>query len=425
AILSGTVAGTPALAIPVVTITAADGVTLNNRLAAGPVTMTWTSQVASFPDPTGGLISSFSSYGLSPDLALKPDIGAPGGFVFSTYPMAYGGYATLSGTSMASPHVAGAVALFLQAHPHTPAQAIRSILQNSAVPAPWFGNPGLGFLDVVHRQGAGLLRIDSAILATTKIDPGKLSLGEGAAGPAVRTLTITNSGDTDVTYDLRNRPALTTGPNTFTVAFFNAPASVSFSAPSITVPSGGQASVDVTITPPTSDNRYLYGGYIEVAPQGGGQVVRVPYAGFTGDYQSIQVMTPTPNGFPWLAKLVGTPPRLVKQTSGESYTLQGNDVPYLLLHLDHESRLLRLSVQDSNGKDWHRADQEDYLPRNSAATSFFAFTWDGTTSAGNKSYTVPNGQYTVTIAVVKALGDENNPSDVETWTSPLFTIARP
>jgi len=38
---------------------------------------------------------------------------------------------------------------------------------------------------------------------------------------------------------------------------------------------------------------------------------------------------------------------------------------------------------------------------------------------------VPNGQYTITITVVKALGDENNPSDVETWTSPLFTIARP
>jgi minor extracellular serine protease Vpr len=421
--ISVTVAGTPPLAIPVVTITAADGVTLDNRLAAGPVTMTWTNQMFSFPDPTAGLISSFSSYGLSPDLAIKPDIGAPGGFVFSTWPMAYGGYATFSGTSMASPHVAGAVALLLQAHPHTPAQAIRSILQNSAVPAPWSGNPSLGFLDVVHRQGAGMLRIDRAILATTNVDPGKLSLGEGAAGPAVRTLSISNQGDTDVTYDLRHAPALTTGPNTFTVQFLNAPALVTFSAPSVTVPSGGQATVDVIVTPPTTSNRYLYGGYIEFAPEAGGQVVRVPYAGFTGDYQSIQVMTPTPNQFPWLARLVGT--SLRKQTSGASYTLQGSDVPYLLMHLDHESRLLRLSVQDSNGKDWHRAEQIDYMPRNSAATSFFAFIWDGTTSAGKKSYTVPNGQYTVTITVVKALGDESNPSDVETWTSPLFTIARP
>ena len=149
----------------------------------------------------------------------------------------------------------------------------------------------------------------------------------------------------------------------------------------------------------------------------------MPYAGFTGDYQSIQVMTPTTAQLPALAKLVGT--SLIRQTAGASYTLQGNDLPYILLHLDHESRLLRMTVQDSNGKDWHRADQEEYLPRNSAANSFFFFIFDGTTSAGKKSYTVPNGQYTVTITVVKALGDESNPSDVETRTSPVFTIARP
>ena len=52
-------------------------------------------------------------------------------------------------------------------------------------------------------------------------------------------------------------------------------------------------------------------------------------------------------------------------------------------------------------------------------------TWDGTTAAGQKSYTVPNGQYRVTFTVLKALGDESNPSDVETWTSPIVTIARP
>jgi hypothetical protein len=419
-LFSASVAGTPSLAIPVVTITAADGVTLNNRLAAGPVTMTWTSQIASFPNPTGGLVSSFSSLGLSPDLAIKPDIGAPGGAIFSTYPMALGGYATLSGTSMASPHVAGAVALLLQARPHTPANAICSILQNNATPAVFSTTP---FIDLVHRQGAGLLRIDRAILATTSIDPGKLSLGEGAAGPAVRTLTIRNEGDTDVTYDLRHLPALVSGPNTFTISLIVAPASVSFSAPSVTVPSGGQATVDVTVTPPTSDNRYLYGGYIEVAPQGGGQVVRVPYAGFTGDYQSIQVLTPTANQFPWLAKVVGG--SLIKQPNGAAYTLQGNDIPLFLFHLDHESRLLRLTVEATSGKDWHRALQLDYLPRNSAATSFFGLTWDGTTSAGPKSYVVPNGQYRVTMTLVKALGDENNPSDVETWTSPVFTIARP
>ncbi len=94
------------------------------------------------------------------------------------------GWSCGSGTSMASPHVAGAVSLLLQAKPNTPSQAVRGILQNSADPKVWSGNPGSGYLDLVHRQGAGMLDIDDAILATTKIEPGKLSIGEGEAGPS-------------------------------------------------------------------------------------------------------------------------------------------------------------------------------------------------------------------------------------------------
>jgi subtilisin family serine protease len=420
--LNATVAGTPAITIPVVTITAADGVEINNRMNSAAVTMTWTDQLQSFPNSTGGLISSFSSYGVSPDLALKPDVGAPGGLVFSTLPVAQGGYGTLSGTSMSSPHVAGAAALLLQAHPHVPSQAVRSILQNSAEPHLGWGNPGLGFLDNVHRQGAGMLRIDRAILNPLRVDPGKLSLGESESGPATRTLTISNGGDTDLTVTLSHVPALATGPNTFTPAFIGSFATVTFSAPSLSVPAGGTATVDATITAPaTAPERSLYGGYLVVT--GGAWTSRVPYAGFKGDYQSIPVLTPTPNNFPWLAKIVGG--NLVNQPGGASFTLQNGDVPIFLFHLDHQSQLLRLEVQDTRGRDWHRAFEERFMPRNSTATSVFGLTWDGRTTAGNKSYTVPNGQYRIVMTVLKALGDENNPAHTETWTSPVITIARP
>ncbi|KAI7893941.1 peptidase S8/S53 domain-containing protein, partial [Mucor mucedo] len=53
-------------------------------------------QDLSFPIPTAGSISSFSSWGLGPDLSLKPDISAPGGQIYSTYPVDLGRYATLS-----------------------------------------------------------------------------------------------------------------------------------------------------------------------------------------------------------------------------------------------------------------------------------------------------------------------------------------
>ena len=438
-----TVAGTPAITIPVVAITAVQGVALHNLIAAGPTTLTWTADYVSWPFGTGGLISGFSSFGLTAELVLKPNISAPGGGILSTYPLELGGTATLSGTSMSSPHVAGGVALVLEARPHTPSNAMLGRLQNSADPRNWSGNPALGFLDYAHRQGAGMLDIMGTIQATTVVEPSQLSLGESEFGPVTRTLMISNEGSSPVTYDVTHVPALATGPNTQTGASYNitgtfsAPAAVAFSAPSVTVPPGGSASVDVTIAPDeTLPDRSIYGGYIVLTPQGGGAVYRVPFAGFKGDYQSTQVLTPTASGFPWLAKLLPcTPPTpglcYFSQPAGASYTLSGSDIPYFLMHLDHLSRRIRLEAFDAKtGKAWHRVSDDEYVTRNSAPGSFFAFTWNGTTFTGkgknaSQWYQVPNGRYIVKVSVLKALGDENNPAHWETWTSAVITIARP
>jgi minor extracellular serine protease Vpr len=105
--------------------------------------------------------------------------------------------------------------------------------------------------------------------------------------------------------------------------------------------------------------------------------------------------------------------------------MQDGDIPYFLVHLDHQSRLFRVEIFDAIGKAWHRAYNEEYLPRNSGATSFFAFPFDGTTVGGKKRCTVPDGEYYAKISVLKALGDETNPAHWETWTSPPFVIDRP
>lgn len=420
---SPTVAGTPAIQIPVVAISDMDGALLNNRLDNGTVSLTWTIEVVTSLNPTGGLISSFSSYGLSPDLILKPDIGAPGGLIKSTYPLEKGSYATISGTSMSAPHVAGTVALLLEAHPKTPSQAVRSILQNTAEPKNWRGNPGLGFLDQVHRQGAGMVQIDKAILATTRVEPGKLSLGESENGPVTRTITISNNGSSDTIYSLSHTAALSTNANTFSPGATTGFANVSFSATSITVPAGGTATVDVTVTAnPGLADRSQYGGYIVI--MGDDQTYRVPYAGFKGDYQSIVAMSPGTSGFPWLAKQSGT--SYSKQVNGTSFSMTDNDIPYFLIHLDHHVSRLRLEVRDAiTGKSWHRALDTTYFGRNSTANGFFALAFDGVTFAGNKTYEVPNGQYVMVVSVLKALGDENNPDHWENWTSPEFSVERP
>lgn len=419
--LSLTVFGTPAITIPVVGTTRAFGELINGRLDVGPVDLTWTGAVGSFTN-VAALVSGFSAYGMSPDLQLKPDIGAPGGRIYSTYPLEIGGHTTLSGTSMASPHVAGAAALLLQAAPNTPSQAVAATLQNSAIPKTWSRSPGLGLLEMVHRQGAGMLRIDDAVTAATRIVPGKLSLGESEAGPASQVVTLRNTGSTPVTYTFSSTNAVSTGAGTFNLSYFLGTATAVFATPSVTLLPGAVATVGVTITAPAEPAGGHYGGYLEFTPDDGSATLRVPFAGLIGDYQSKKVLVPTAD--PWLAKLVGN--SYFPQTSGASYTMAGNDVPFFLIHFDHQARLVRMDVTDAvSGKSWHRALETQYFGRNSTPFGFFAFSWDGSTTAGNKLYVVPNGQYVVKLSVLKALGDAANPAHWETWSSPVVTIARP
>ncbi len=437
---------TAPVTIPVVFVDNTEGALIDGRLAAGPVSMTWSSALGNFTNATGGLISSFSSFGLAPDLTFKPDVGAPGGYIRSTYPLELGGYATLSGTSMATPHTAGAVALVLEGrrdreHGHgwghgwnhdwrdgdLQADDVLTYLMNSAVPQPWFGNPSLGLLDTVHRQGAGLINIPNAILSTTSITPGKLALGDSIKGPSVQTLTIENDSRNWVTYDITHEAALSTGTNTYVVSFFADSAQVSFDKTTVKVRPNGEAKVRVTITAPgTLPDHGIYGGYIVFTPHDGiGATYRVPYAGFQGDYQSIVVLTPTPYSLPWLTDVNFSG----SFGSGHTFTLVDTDQPHIIAHFEHQSRLVRLEARKAGATRPLGKTEPDlsYFIRNSTNTGIFDFAWDGTivNENGTVVSTAPNGDYQLVFSVLKALGDAHNPADWETFVSPTFTIARP
>lgn len=429
--------------IPVVAISDTEGVAIHNAIVSGAQTWNWTSGTFTAPNPTGGTISSFSSFGLGAELDLKPDIGAPGGLIRSTYPIELGSYSTISGTSMASPHVAGAVALLLDAHPNVPASEVRSRLQNSADPKTRFGQT---YLDNVHRQGAGMLDIDDAILAATLIQPGKISLGDGNGGTA--QLQLRNSSGSPVTYQVSHEPASgTTG--TFAPVYSTAYSSVSFSSDTVTVPANGTATVSVTVTPsPSLPAKGVYGGYIKFTPQEGGHEYRVPYAGFNGDYQSVQVLTPTASS-PSLGRLglcpfqglgilrgsecFGGGGYFTQLPAGEVFTFVPGlmQTPHFILHLDHQARSLKADIyKASNNTLVGTGLSDEYLGRSSGATSFFAFLWDGKVkkgpgtpgTEGSVGVNVPDGTYYAKITVAKALG---TPAQVETWTSPNFVIDRP
>ena len=122
------------------------------------------------------------------------------------------------------------------------------------------------------------------------------------------------------------------------------------------------------------------------------------------------------------------------------FSLQGDDVPFFLVHLEHQAQLMEASIRNAaTGALVHpvfnKAIDEAFLPRNPSSTGFFAFAWDGTRIHSNgyngqgydKNLTKPvsDGEYVVTIRLLKANGDAANPAHWETWTSPVIGIDRP
>lgn len=436
-VLTATVAPSAAvptvITIPVVAISAADGEAINAQMDAGAVTLAWGTSVVSAANALASTLSEFSSIGLTAELGFKPDLAAPGGSIYSTWPVELGAYASLSGTSMASPHLAGTVALLLEARPGISATDVRDILQNNAVPA-LAPAPNGTVADNVHRQGAGLVHIDAAVLNLVRATPGKIALGESQAGPVTKTIVLTNDGATAVTYAITHVPALsTTGTTYFPASVASGYATVGFAATTLTVPAGGNATVDATITAdPALVSGGLYGGYLVFTPQGATAtgVIRVPYAGLEGDYQALQILAPTVDGYPWLIDITGT-----SHPGGATFTLQEGDTPAIRAHFEHAARKVTMDVFEATKlKPWGRALTEDYYPQNSATSDppststvgvTYSFGWNGKTLLNKKVVKVPNGNYVIKLRVLKALGDTSNPADWEAWTSPTITLNHP
>jgi len=183
----------------------------------------------------------------------------------------------------------------------------------------------------------------------------------------------------------------------------------------------------VTITPPMTPSLYTYGGYLVASPEGGGLALRVPYMG-TVDYQAVNVLGLRANGFPRLTH----PGNIAPVTDGAVFNLSAGDLPTILYQLDHPTRTLSAVVFSAPtmpggplGKNWHLAFKFEYLPRNSSSGNIFGVAFDGTTSNGHQTNTLPPGNYVLVLTALQPLGDPNNPRSVETWQSPVFTIVRP
>ena len=122
------------------------------------------------------------SYGPSDDFFFKPAVAAPGGNILSTLPVPLGSFAAASGTSMATPFVAGSSALLLQVKGRSAAVALsaRSLFETTANFVPSSNNVLSGPLQTVAQQGAGLIQVHNALRYSTIVTPGEIILNDTA-----------------------------------------------------------------------------------------------------------------------------------------------------------------------------------------------------------------------------------------------------
>jgi subtilisin family serine protease len=155
---------------------------------------------------TGGKMSIFSSWSPTNELYVKPEVSAPGGNILSTYPINMGAYAVLSGTSMATPYIAGVLALYRSAkgpRAKIDYQMLRQILATTATPLFFSdGKQTYPYLAPVVQQGGGLVNAFAAVHYTTVINPSTLALNDTAHLNKTVEFTISNTNYTAVSYTL-------------------------------------------------------------------------------------------------------------------------------------------------------------------------------------------------------------------------------
>jgi subtilisin family serine protease len=206
--------------------------------------------------------------------AIKPDLTAPGvGIVAARARGTQRGepvddsYTRLSGTSMATPHVAGAAAILAAQHPDWRAEQLRGVLTGSAAPQDG---------QTVYDQGAGRLDVARADTQPVWATPGSIDHGTAAwphddDQPTATPVTVRNGGTTPVTLDLTADVSGPTGAA--------APAGmVTLSADQVTVPAGGEATVVVTTSTAVPGPDGLYQGRITARDGTGRVAVHVPLA---------------------------------------------------------------------------------------------------------------------------------------------------
>ncbi len=207
--------------MPMFQFTGPDTAALRPALAAGTLVVRLAGKLRSSVHTDDPRITDTPSEFSSREVrgpALKPDVAAPGDTIASALTGSGSGVLVASGTSMASPHVAGIGALVRQAHPDWSVAEVKAAVVNTVGADVYSRDGQQGPIAAPNRVGAG--RVDAAaavsnqVLAMVEDDPGQVSADFGvvqAAGPValIKTIKLVNKSTTPARYAVSYQPITT------------------------------------------------------------------------------------------------------------------------------------------------------------------------------------------------------------------------
>ncbi|WP_165347126.1 S8 family peptidase [Gottfriedia acidiceleris] len=187
------------------------------------------------------VLASFSSRGpLINNFKVKPEITAPGvGIVAARAAGTYIGipidanYTNLNGTSMATPHIAGAAAILKQRHPEWTGEHIKQVLAGTAVSKTPYQ---------AYQQGGGRVDVVQALNANVYSSPAVVSMGASVDKLKEQTFKYVNPSDSDVTLNLALSANVELGGQIPNGLF-------SIDKTEVTIPAHGSSEVKVTFNP--------------------------------------------------------------------------------------------------------------------------------------------------------------------------------
>lgn len=252
--------------------------------------------------PSGKEMATFSSWGPSPDLELRPDVVAPGGNIYST--ISDNKYDTYSGTSMSTPFVSGAEAIFYQSlkdrninlQGKDKVMLAKQMFMNTAEPL-------ISNVDNVYysprRQGAGLIQLDRAIKNMTTLtnasnDSASLSL-KNISNTKEFKLKLKNYSSEDVTYITKQEKLYTEylDKDKYIHEKEINGARITFDAAKVTVPANSEVYLTgrLTIDEGALENNNFVEGFITLKSEDTKKCdLSMPVLAFYGDYSKESIV---------------------------------------------------------------------------------------------------------------------------------------